>query len=191
MDSKVLRMQFALCTLLAQLLARAKRPHGRRGALTAGTNCPEKKLKIQVKCCPCHAGVCADGRYWTFIRAGVYLPLWEKERTKIQNMSVSVFKSKYDFKMPIEEDDDGRERKYLDSVKDIWITDGTEMKSFLEAKYYLRGARRSANESLTWAGKFGSLKPEKNDSDYGEDLGDEEDEGEEEEGDEGDEATAA
>jgi hypothetical protein len=106
-------------------------------------------------------------------------------------MSVSMFNSKYDFKTTIKADDNGRERKFLDSVKDIWVKNGSEMQSFLEAKYYLRGARRSANESLTWAGKFGSLEPEENDSEYGEDLGDEEDEGEEEEGDEGDEATAA
>jgi hypothetical protein len=96
-------------------------------------------------------------------------------------MSVSMFNSKYDFKTTIKADDNGRERKFLDSVKDIWVKNGSEMQSFLEAKYYLRGARRSANESLTWAGKFDSLEPEENDSDYGEDLG------YEEEGDEQDE----
>lgn len=97
-------------------------------------------------------------------------------------MSVSLFNTKYKFGTTIKADDDAREEKYLESIKDVWTKTSVANQNLLEAKYYLSGCRRSANENGTWDGHFDHLEPQENDSDYGEDLGDdyEEEEGEEE-----------
>lgn len=84
-----------------------------------------------------------------------------------------MFNKKYDFNTTIKADDNERESKFLDSVKDLWMSSSVANQNLQEAKYYLRGCRRSANDSGTWAGRFDKFEPEENDSDYGEDLGDE------------------
>lgn len=92
-----------------------------------------------------------------------------------------MFNKKYDFNTTIKADDNERESKFLDSVKDLWMSSSVAYQNLQEAKYYLKGCRRSANESGTWAGRFDTFEPEENDSDYGEYLESEEEveEGEE------------
>lgn len=163
-----------------QLLARAKRPHGRREARTDGTNWLKARPRTLVGHSTSAARVSANVLRF-FVRVGDFRSQFDDETRKFQKMSVSMFNKKYDFNTTIKADDNERESKFLDSVKDLWMSCSVAYQNLQEAKYYLKGCRRSANESGTWAGRFDTFEPEENDSDYGEYLESEEEveEGEE------------